>query len=675
LAGNIDHGNLAGLSTGADHSYIDQDVTSGSSPTFDGTNFTGIPNGAMDETYINADGTVSLSANWDIGDGYRIEADEIRARDGDGLKLYDDGGNGVFVEDGGRAGIRTTNPGDLLDINTDGSVAGLTITDGASDVATLGDGSSVDHNGILQLYDNSDNEAVRIFVASGQDSWINAGNVGIGNTNPDTILHAADETATTDAILDIARIEAQCSGTVTDGFGAGLEFELETNGGQDVAGILAATWEDATHATRQSQLEFWTNYQGDEVLSGVIVAPSTASVTGNTRGAGAVDLQGYRSAATEVASGNYSVVAGGYENTANASYATVGGGIGNLASGVDAVVAGGLSNTASGLNAIVGGGYSNEASAEYVAVFGGKSNSASNDYTVICGGDSNTASGYIATVGGGKSNIASYTYATVGGGYDNEANETSTVIAGGQSNTASGSSATVGGGSSNTASADYATVVGGTINEASAKRATVLGGTSNTASGEFAIAGGYNNTASGKYSVAIGRRADSNSYEGAFVWADSENADFTADRADQFKIRCDGGLFADYNDSWTVEFYDDGTDVLSISNGSVTAHLTDDGAWTDDSLRAHKENFRPVWNDVLDKISELPVELWNMRDSNALRCGPCSDEFYDIFGLGYDDGIKAGDVAGVALAAIQMLYDRVQVLEGQVAQLVGHKKF
>jgi len=34
-------------SDGSDHTFIDQDVTSGSSPTFDGANFTGIPNGAL----------------------------------------------------------------------------------------------------------------------------------------------------------------------------------------------------------------------------------------------------------------------------------------------------------------------------------------------------------------------------------------------------------------------------------------------------------------------------------------------------------------------------------------------------------------------------------------------------------------------------------------------------
>lgn len=42
LETDIDHGNLQGLSTGADHSYIDQDVTSGSTPTFGGANITGV---------------------------------------------------------------------------------------------------------------------------------------------------------------------------------------------------------------------------------------------------------------------------------------------------------------------------------------------------------------------------------------------------------------------------------------------------------------------------------------------------------------------------------------------------------------------------------------------------------------------------------------------------------
>ena len=104
---------------GSSHSYIDQDVTISSSPTFDGSNFTGIPNGALDETYIKANGTVALTSNWDIGDGYRIETDEIRARNGAGLKLYDDASNGIFIKDSGLVGIGTEIPEEKLHLTGD----------------------------------------------------------------------------------------------------------------------------------------------------------------------------------------------------------------------------------------------------------------------------------------------------------------------------------------------------------------------------------------------------------------------------------------------------------------------------------------------------------------------------------------------------------------------------
>ena len=111
--------------------------------------------------------------------------------------------------------------------------------------------------------------------------------------------------------------------------------------------------------------------------------------------------------------------------------------------------------------------------------------------------------------------------------------------------------------------------------------------------------------------------------------------------------------------------------MLVITNGAVTAHLTDAGAWTDDSVRAHKENFRPTWNNVLDLVAELPVELFNTKGSDDLRCGPCANEFHVIFGLGRPTGIAAGDAAGVALAAVKALYKRVQNLEAQLSVPTG----
>lgn len=77
-AGLIDHGALAGLG--------DDDHTQ----------------------YLLASGARELTGDWDIGDGRYIAGDTFRARDAAGLKLYDDGGNGIFVKDGGQVGIGTT---------------------------------------------------------------------------------------------------------------------------------------------------------------------------------------------------------------------------------------------------------------------------------------------------------------------------------------------------------------------------------------------------------------------------------------------------------------------------------------------------------------------------------------------------------------------------------------
>lgn len=86
IAGN--HNELSGLQggiageyyhlTATTYSYINQDVTTNSSPTFSGTNFTSIPNGALSETYINANGTVGLSAAWDAG-SWKITAETFES--------------------------------------------------------------------------------------------------------------------------------------------------------------------------------------------------------------------------------------------------------------------------------------------------------------------------------------------------------------------------------------------------------------------------------------------------------------------------------------------------------------------------------------------------------------------------------------------------------------------
>jgi len=69
---------------------------------------------------LDEDGSVPLTADWDIGNGRAILADKIRARGGDGLALYEDGDSGVFIEDGGQVGIGTTSPERSLHIGGGG---------------------------------------------------------------------------------------------------------------------------------------------------------------------------------------------------------------------------------------------------------------------------------------------------------------------------------------------------------------------------------------------------------------------------------------------------------------------------------------------------------------------------------------------------------------------------
>jgi len=76
LEGDIDHGNIQGLGDGSDHSFIDQDVTSGSTPTFTGTNFTGIP---VAGTALVAGTNITLATNTlNVDDAFLInDGDDV----------------------------------------------------------------------------------------------------------------------------------------------------------------------------------------------------------------------------------------------------------------------------------------------------------------------------------------------------------------------------------------------------------------------------------------------------------------------------------------------------------------------------------------------------------------------------------------------------------------------
>jgi len=184
------------------------------------------------------------------------------------------------------------------------------------------------------------------------------------------------------------------------GAGGGNAWLLTGNAGTDPAVNFLGTTDNNSLRIRvnnQQTFQFNTNFsiQRDD--------------GGNARGSDAVDLQRVRSAATQVASGQYSVIGGGRNNTASGFIATVGGGDRNTASGWSSTVGGGQFSTASG------------------------------QYATVGGGEFNTASSIGATVGGGANNIASGSWATVGGGHTNSARGNYSVVPGGYSNTANAS--------------------------------------------------------------------------------------------------------------------------------------------------------------------------------------------------------------------------------------------
>jgi len=115
----------------------------------------------------------------------------------------------------------------------------------------------------------------------------------------------------------------------------------------------------------------------------------------------------------------------------------------------------------------------------------------------------------------------------------------------------------------------------------------------------------------------------------------------------------------------------------STANGNG-AHLTTGGVWTNGSSREFKENFQPLDGEgLLSKISNLPVEAWQFKDSDERHIGPVGEDFVQAFDVGTvrEDGTRdnmylaAGDVAGVALAGVKELAQQNQELRRVIEEL------
>ena len=275
--------------------------------------------------------------------------------------------------------------------------------------------------------------------------------------------------------------------------------------------------------------------------TGAIQAQATTSTTagGNVRGANAVDWSTARAAASNVASGAYSILAGGYGNTAGGSYSAIGGGLSNSTSGLGSFVGGGNQNTTSGTYTAIAGGNLNSALGYFNFIGGGFTNSGTANAAVTTqSGTMNattavTLSGSNANIKVGQlitgTSIANYTYVAAISGTSltlsqaASGSSTSTlsfftphgVVVGGGNNQATGSYSFIGGGGDagtaanrNVASGAWSVVCGGNKNTASGLGSFVGGNGGdgaafygNISSGvSSAVVCGTNNTASGNFS-------------------------------------------------------------------------------------------------------------------------------------------------------------------------------
>jgi hypothetical protein len=255
-------------------------------------------------------------------------------------------------------------------------------------------------------------------------------------------------------------------------------------------------------------------------------------------------------------------------------------------------------------------------------------------------------------IGGAHVNFvtAGVVAATIGGGG-------STNLSGfGYTNIVSGHFGTIGGGGANTISS-------------TGQGSVIAGGIGNMISGQLAmVPGGLTNVATGNFSFAAGRRAKAD-HQGAFVWADSQDAEIISTAINQVTFRCAGGVRFTSGSGG-------GNQIVSWAPGN--------SSWTFTSDARLKENFKPVDSQtVLDKLCGLPIAEWNFKGYSAPHIGPTAQDFHARFPLGGSpEAIDSGDLHGVALAAIQGLNQKLEAalkqkdaelreLRGTVAELKG----
>jgi len=324
-------------------------------------------------------------------------------------------------------------------------------------------------------------------------------------------------------------------------------------------------------------------------------------------------------------------ISGGAGNSIYGDYSTIGGGFQNST----------IKNAPGHRGTTIGGGVGNQCNDPYATIGGGEGNS-------VGAGDPTTHS----TIGGGHSNHIGSGYGTIAGGDGNAIGRGSCdTISGGQNNAIhnAGNSLgynAIGGGQGNRIVPDYPGIV---------DRGVIAGGQDNVVNGYFGtIPGGQENAAT-NYAFAAGRRAKAN-HDGAFVWADSTNADFVSTAKNEVAFRCQGG----------VRF------TSATGGGNQTVSWTPGSAsWSFSSDRNLKEGIATVdGKAVLERLSRLSVAEWNYKGYAQRHIGPMAQDFHALFPLNESETtLNSADLDGVALAAIKGLNEVVKEKDAEIKAL------
>lgn len=148
---------------------------------------------------LNNSGTagVTVSDNGDVDIITKISAEELKARNVNGLKLHDDGGNGLFIKDGGNIGIGNNNPNTKIVIEGSNTKEGNGITfradqgGGAIDRLSMYAefGSTFTFNqpsdGVIRFTDHSGVDILHV------STWLQR--VGVLNNNPKQKLSVGED--------------------------------------------------------------------------------------------------------------------------------------------------------------------------------------------------------------------------------------------------------------------------------------------------------------------------------------------------------------------------------------------------------------------------------------------------------------------------------------------------